>query len=163
MRLLFLQGPAEESLLARAEEGLRGVMPDVDFTLVQERALPAAQQRVEGRYDFALLSLTEGSEDEWQRLVHNLQLQKTVVALATIFRHVPHDHPRRSEWREEIRRRNAMARRLSHKTGAYIFDVDRELAHKGALKLQADCFGGGEAAADVALSELMTLILETAA
>lgn len=98
-------------------------------------------------------------------IILRLQEAGAAVAVCTTFRRVqePLQH-RRAEGppalREQIRRCNLEATRLSHRTGCFVFDLDRPLAYEGGATLDADCWGGGERAAELALDELMALLLD---
>lgn len=94
-------------------------------------------------------------------VITRLRERGTEVALCTVFRHVAFPRTDGSRTlRERIRRINLEAARLSHRTGCFVLDVDRVLAHEGGAALSADCFGGTGRAAELALDELMSLLLE---
>lgn len=99
-----------------------------------------------------------------ERVIEQLQGRGVVVALCNIFRHVRepreyrHGHAPLS-LRERIRAVNLEAARLSHRTGCFVLDLDRALAHEGGAALNADCFGGSGRAEELALEELFALVL----
>jgi hypothetical protein len=99
-------------------------------------------------------------------VIDRLQERGSVVAVCAGFRHVkePLQHRRREgppSLREQIRRTNLEAARLSQRTGCFVFDLDRPLAEEGGAPLETDCFGGTGRAAEIALDELMALLLDT--
>jgi hypothetical protein len=62
--------------------------------------------------------------------------------------------------REVIRRSNLEVFRLSQRTGCFVLDFDRPLAQEGGASLNADCFGGDDRAAEIALDEFAALVLD---
>lgn len=98
-------------------------------------------------------------------IINRLQDSGAAVAICTTFRHVrePLEH-RRAEGppslRELIRRCNLEAARVSRRTGCFVLDLDRLFAQMGGAALGADCWGGGERAAELALDELMALLFD---
>jgi len=90
------------------------------------------------------------------------------VAVATAFRHTnePLQHRRPAgppSLRELVRRANLEVTRLSQRTGCFVLDFDRPLSKEGGGTLATDCFGGGEKAAEIALEEFATLVLDMVA
>lgn len=162
-----------EPALAGALAGLQVEVTKADALSVScagTEASRALDSLIAQRWDFAVvpLSVELGDDglplEERERLVGErvmgLQQRGASVALTTIFRHVPEGHPQEGELRTQIRRINLMTKRLSHRLGCFVLDVDRELGREGGLALESDCFGGGEAAAELVLSELMVLACE---
>jgi len=101
----------------------------------------------------------------FEPVVERLQAEGTAVAVCTAFRHVPEPLEfRRQEGsttlRESIRRLNLQIARLSQRTGCFVLDIDRPLAQEGGSTLRADCFGGGERAAELVLDEFAALLLD---
>ena len=112
-----------------------------------------------------LLPLTaESTVTLFEPIVERLLAEGAAVALCTAFRHVAGPlHFRRGDrppLREDIRRLNLEITRLSHRSGCFVLDVDRVLSEKGGARLGADCFGGGDAAADAVLDEFAALLLD---
>ncbi len=172
LNLLFLEGTAGRSLFELAGEALAAAC-GTEVNFVRAPALPvsamAEAPQLSGSWDLVLLSLTAelelaaphpAPEAALAGLIASLQARGAAVALATLFRHVPRGHPSRAALQSRLRALNAAVFKLSHQQGCFVLDLDRELSHSGALELQADCFGGGEAASEVATSELMVLALE---
>jgi hypothetical protein len=98
-------------------------------------------------------------------VIERLQAQGTVAAVCTAFRHVaePLEYRRQvgaPTLREQIRRINLEAARLSQRTGCFVLDLDRPLAQEGGQSLRADCFGGDGRAAEIALDEFAALVLD---
>jgi hypothetical protein len=98
-------------------------------------------------------------------LIERLQARGAAVVLCTTFRHVrqsPELAGREAiaALREAIRRMNLEVARLSLRTGCYVLDLDRPLAHEGGAVLDADCFGGGGRAAELALDEFAAVMLD---
>jgi hypothetical protein len=98
-------------------------------------------------------------------VIESLQARGSAVALCTAFRHVnePLEHRSRVgavSLREQIRRCNLEVAGLSRRTGCFVLDLDRPLAQEGGAALPADCFGGGERAAELALDEFAALVLD---
>jgi hypothetical protein len=98
-------------------------------------------------------------------ILQRLQDKGAAVAVCTAFRHVParvdeHGHDGAPALREVIRRLNLEVARVSQRTGCFVFDLDRPFAHEGGATLDADCFGGGERAAEIALDEFAALLLD---
>jgi hypothetical protein len=101
-------------------------------------------------------------------VIERLLARGGAVAVCSAFRHVaePLEHRCRegaSSLRERIRRGNLAVARLSQRTGCFVLDLDRPLAQEGGAALQADCFGGGERAAEIALDEFAALVLDALA
>jgi hypothetical protein len=101
----------------------------------------------------------------WEPLIERLQARGTAVALCTAFRHVKEPlEPRGSDGppalREVIRQMNLEVARLSQRTGCFVLDVDRLLAHEGGATLDADCFGGDGRAAEIALDEFAAVVMD---
>jgi hypothetical protein len=97
--------------------------------------------------------------------IERLLADGVAVALCTAFRHV--EEPLsfrlaagRSTLREAVRRTNLEVVQLSRRTGCFVLDVDRPFAQEGGEALQADCFGGGERAAEIALDEFAAMVVE---
>lgn len=98
-------------------------------------------------------------------LVERLLAGGTAVAVCTAFRHVPEPLQFRREaggmtLRESIRHTNLQAARLSQRTGCFVLDLDRPLAHEGGAPLHADCFGGSARATEIALDEFASLLFD---
>jgi hypothetical protein len=101
----------------------------------------------------------------FEPVINRLQEQGASVILTMAFRHVnePLQHRRTAApaaLRELIRGANLEVARLSQRTGCFVLDLDRPLAQRGGTPLGADCFGGGEAAAELAVEELVALIAD---
>jgi len=182
VRLLLLQGAPERAWLCHADPSLRAapgaaalVVERMD-SLPLERLLedPESCARLLGeRWDLVLLPLSPQLENREApleetargllRVVAQLQDRDAQVVLANLFRHVPRARADRAALLSRIRELNALARRVSHETGCFLLDLDRELAHEGGLRLEADCFGGGARAAELAVAELTRLAFEVLA
>ncbi len=98
-------------------------------------------------------------------LIERLHGRGAAVVLCTTFRHVRRspEVPGLAEMaalREIIRRMNLEVARLSLRTGCYVLDLDRPLAHEGGAMLDADCFGGEGRAAELALDEFVAVVLD---
>jgi hypothetical protein len=98
-------------------------------------------------------------------IIERLQERGTAVALCTAFRHVKEPLEQRGRdgppaLREVIRRMNLEVARLSQRTGCFVLDVDRLLAHEGGATLDADCFGGDGRAAEIALDEFAAVVMD---
>lgn len=98
-------------------------------------------------------------------IIEGLQDRGTNVALCTTFRHVPAplEHRRidgSASLRDLVRASNLEVARLSQRTGCFVLDLDRPLAQEGGASLGADCFGGDERAAELALEELIGLVFD---
>ena len=97
--------------------------------------------------------------------IERLQARGSTVAVCTAFRHVNEPLQQRG-WdgrlglREVVRGLNLETARLSQRTGCFVLDFDRPLAHEGGATLNADCFGGDGRAADIALDEFASLLLD---
>jgi hypothetical protein len=98
-------------------------------------------------------------------IIERLQARGTAVALCTAFRHVKEPLEQRGRegppaLREVIRRMNLEVARLSQRTGCFVLDLDRLLAHEGGVTLDADCFGGDGRAAEIALDEFAAVVMD---
>jgi hypothetical protein len=98
-------------------------------------------------------------------LIDRLQALGSAVVLCTTFRHVrqtPELAAREAiaALREVIRRMNLEVARLSQRTGCFVLDLDRPLAHEGGTVLDADCFGGEGRAAEIALDEFAAVVMD---
>lgn len=97
-------------------------------------------------------------------VIEALHARGAAVALTTAFRHVPEPLAHRpfpgDALRERVRSCNLEVARLSQRTGCFVLDLDRPLAQEGGATLGADCFGGGARAAELALDELVALVLD---
>jgi len=98
-------------------------------------------------------------------IVERLQQRGATVALTTGFRHVrePLQHRRTQAspgLRELVRRMNLEVAQLSHRSGCFVLDLDRALAEWGGGALSADCFGGAQQAAELAVEEFVALIAD---
>jgi hypothetical protein len=87
------------------------------------------------------------------------------VAVTTAFRRVREPLEFRGvagarSLRERLRALNLEVARLSQRTGCFVLDLDRPLAQEGGVALDADCFGGGERAAEIVLDEFAALVLD---
>jgi len=107
----------------------------------------------------------EEAASAWELLIERLQARGATVALCTTFRHVREslELPGRQEvaaLREVIRRMNLEVARLSLRTGCFVLDLDRPLAHEGGAVLGADCFGGQGRAAEIALDEFAAVVMD---
>lgn len=99
-------------------------------------------------------------------VVERLLLRGAAVAVCTGFRHVREPRELRAgaqnaSLRERIRAMNLEIARLSQRTGCFVLDLDRPLAQEGGAALDADCFGGGARAAEIALDEFAALVLDS--
>lgn len=97
--------------------------------------------------------------------IERLQGRGASVAVCTAFRHVREPladrrPPGPPSLREQVRRVNLAAARLSHATGCFVLDLDRPLAQEGGAALGADCFGGEGRAAELAVDELLGLVFD---
>ena len=141
-----------------------------DGALVAHRAVregwsPVDAAWVEAESRAEELGDPAASARELEAVIEPLQQRGAVVAVTTVFRHVlaglEHRRgPGPASLRERIRQTNLEATRLSHRTGCFVLDLDRALAHEGGAALQADCFGGSGRAQELALDELLALLLE---
>ncbi len=99
-------------------------------------------------------------EREWRVRAGELQaIQLTrgvPIFVATIFRHLPPEHAARMH---RLRRLNLLAARLSQEFGLYVIDVDRVLAHHGALAVGSDAWLGSDTARDLAASVIVEMWL----
>jgi len=91
--------------------------------------------------------------------------QGVAVAVTTAFRRVREPLEFRGatgarSLRERLRVLNLEVARLSQRTGCFVLDLDRPLAQEGGVALHADCFGGGERAAEIVLDEFAALVLD---
>ncbi len=107
----------------------------------------------------------ERAAGELEPFIEQLLADDIAVAVCTAFRHVPEPLQFRhaagnTTLRELIRRTNLEAARLSRRTGCFVLDVDRPFAQEGGAALRADCFGGAERAAEIALDEFAALALD---
>jgi hypothetical protein len=98
-------------------------------------------------------------------VIERLQSGGSAVAVCTAFRRVqePLEHRGREgtpALRELVRGINLEVVRLSRRTGCFVLDLDRPLAQEGGASLDADCFGGGGRAAEIALDEFAALLLD---
>lgn len=98
-------------------------------------------------------------------VIERLQANGVAVAVCTTFRHVKEPLEYRGRdgapaLREVIRRTNLEVFRLSQRTGCFVLDFDRPLAQEGGASLHADCFGGDDRAAEIALDEFAALLLD---
>ena len=108
---------------------------------------------------------TADATDAFELLIERLQARGSTVVLCTTFRHVREspEIPSREEMaatREVIRRMNLEVARLSLRTGCFVLDLDRPLAHEGGTVLDADCFGGDGRAAEIALDEFAAVLMD---
>lgn len=99
-------------------------------------------------------------------VIERLLASGSAVAVCTTFRHVkaPLQYRRGSgmtDLRELIRRTNFEVFCLSRRTGCFVLDFDRPLAQEGGASLNADCYGGDDRAAEIALDEFAALLLDT--
>jgi len=98
-------------------------------------------------------------------IILRLQERGAAVALCTAFRHVhtpleDHGHMGAPALREVIRHLNLEVAHLSQRTGCFVLDLDRPLAHEGGATLDADYLGGDGRAAEIALDEFAALLLD---
>jgi hypothetical protein len=101
----------------------------------------------------------------FEPIIDRLQQRGAAVAIVTAFRHVR--EPLRHQasvglppLRELIRRANLEVARLSQRTGCFVLDLDRPLAQEGGDPLATDCFGGTGQAAELAMEELVALVMD---
>jgi len=97
--------------------------------------------------------------------VEALLARGIAVAVTTAFRRVREPLEFRGaagarSLRERLRALNLGLARLSQRTGCFVLDLDRPLAQEGGAVLDADCFGGGERAAEIVLDEFAALVLD---
>ena len=100
-----------------------------------------------------------------ESVIGELMDRGQAVAVCNVFRRVPEPLQHRVvPGAVSLRRRtlamNLEVAKLSHRTGCFVVDLDRVLAHEGGAALNADCFGGGERAEELALEELVAVVLE---
>lgn len=100
-----------------------------------------------------------------EKVIDRLHSRGSRTAVTMAFRHVlePLAHRRvegAATRRELVRQANLEVARLSQRTGCFVFDLDRPLAHEGGARLAADCQGGADAAAEIALEEFAALVLD---
>jgi hypothetical protein len=96
-------------------------------------------------------------------VVDDLQGRGQAVAICNVFRHVAEPPRHKADGvslRDRIRAMNRNVARLSHRAGCFVLDVDRVLANEGGRALGADYAGGGDRASELALEELVALVLE---
>ena len=86
------------------------------------------------------------------------------VFVSTVLRHVAEDEDPKlaDERRIRIRRLNLLAAEISRRTGAYVIDIDRALAHIGARSLATDYRLNGEVAAEAAGYVIASTLLTNA-
>lgn len=101
----------------------------------------------------------------FEPVIDRLQQRGAAVAIATAFRHVREPLQHRAAagpppLRELIRRANLEVASLSQRTGCFVLDLDRPLAQEGGDPLASDCFGGAGHAAELALEELVALVMD---
>jgi len=104
----------------------------------------------------------EETERRWRSFLQRLTRQAMTVSICTVFRHIAEPAPtpgRPSELLDRIRRLDLMAARLSHSCGVGVIDIDRALAHVGALPAQTDYRLGGRVAAEVAGHQIVWNLL----
>jgi hypothetical protein len=94
-----------------------------------------------------------------------LQERGAAVVVCNAFRRVrePLAHRRPDgppSLRELVRSTNLEIARLSQRTGCFVLDLDRPLAQQGGAELDADCFGGADAAGEIALDELVGVLFD---
>jgi hypothetical protein len=101
----------------------------------------------------------------FEPIIDRLQQRGAAVAVVTAFRHVR--EPLRHQasvgpppLRELVRRANLEVARLSQRMGCFVLDLDRPLAQEGGDPLASDCFGGSGHAAELALEELVALMMD---
>jgi hypothetical protein len=131
-------------------------------TLAEQWTLDERTKIAESYQDGGLIELEE-AEAAFERVIQDLQGRGQAVVLCNVFRHVaepPQDRANASSLRSRIRAMNRLVPRLSHRTGCFVMDLDRVLAHEGGAKLGADCFGGGARAKELALEELVAVLLD---
>ena len=97
--------------------------------------------------------------------IERLLANGSAVAVCTTFRHVQAPLAQCASLgvaglRELIRQTNLEVFRLSQRTGCFVLDFDRPLAQEGGASLNADCFGGDDRAAEIALDEFAALLLD---
>ncbi len=80
----------------------------------------------------------EEVEQRWRRNIEQLDGSYESRFLCTVFRYVHAATAGREALTQRIHRLNRMAAELSHDTGIAVIDLDRDLAHIGALALDAD-------------------------
>ncbi|MBS2022461.1 MAG: hypothetical protein JST92_08630 [Deltaproteobacteria bacterium] len=177
LNLLVLEGPAEREWLAEAAGVVTFVTqhePVIERRAVETLTREALAALKQTPADLALVSmwLAIGNAELAERgdaevdallteLIEGVQARGGVAALCTLFRHVAGPRAETQELRERIRVVNLRARRLSQRTGCFVFDLDRVLSHTGGASLQADVHGGGgEAVSSMLLDELVVLLPE---
>jgi len=99
-------------------------------------------------------------EAEWRSVAAALRdgvmARGATVFLVTIFRHLsPDDGP----LLPRLRRINLLAARLSQEFGLLVIDLDRVLAHRGALELGADARLGSQRAQQEAANAIVDTLL----
>ncbi|MEP7208394.1 MAG: hypothetical protein ABI920_15770 [Casimicrobiaceae bacterium] len=147
VRIDAIVAPTEEAGLAaagrRLEEALvmaTGAPWRIEMRLLD--ALPRAEcgaamvasllSEVAGR------STLEEVEARWRELLSVARRTYPATLLCTVFRHVPRGSTNETEIVERIRRLDLLAAELSYATGCAVVDVDRDLAHIGAARMQCD-------------------------
>ena len=132
---------------------------------VAESWSASERSEVEGESSVGAMVDLEAAVESLQRVIEELMSRGQAVALCNVFRRVPEPLQHRVTPGSVSLRRRALAMnlevaKLSHRTGCFVVDLDRVLAHEGGAALNADCFGGGERAEELALEELVAVVLE---
>ena len=132
---------------------------------VAEAWSPSERSEVEKSSSMGALIELETAVKSLEGVVEQLMERGQAVALCNVFRHVPEPLQHRlTPGPDSLRRRTLMMNlevaRLSQRTGCFVVDLDRVLAHEGGAALNADCFGGGERAEELAIEELVAVVLD---
>ena len=119
---------------------IASLLPEVEAAL---QDWPAAEARLTSEYQ----ALTQGGAQ--------------TLFVCTVFRHAPSNlgEDATAALRLAIRRLDLLAVELSHATGLNIIDLDRALAHIGALELRTDYRLAGVAAAEAASRVISATLL----
>jgi hypothetical protein len=89
-------------------------------------------------------------EQRLRGIYTGLCARRDPVFICTVLRHTGVTEPHGSRRRIRIRRLNLLAAEISREHGAFVIDIDRQLADVGARRLATDYRLQGAAAADIA-------------
>ena len=160
------EAPAVEEAARQLTQSLQGQAVGVEFVAslseLREDTGPAVAIA-------SLLPEVEAAVQDWPAAEARLTSAYQALAqgaaptlfVCTVLRHAPSDldEDATSALRLAIRRLDLLAVELSHATGLNIIDLDRALAHIGALELRTDYRLTGAAAAEAAGGVISATVL----